>query len=168
MLQCEWCGTVFEDDLERCPACNSKYAVGYEMENPVSRLPMEDILRVTGHLVWILGLIGGLTFFWNTDQPSERINYLLFLAGIIFICMSIVLSILFFGMGEILKRIIRIQRRVRAFSEGYHVATVRPSKRAAHQAPQNKTADEQPLSKEPVHDRGHEATTLATAPDKKK
>jgi len=125
MLQCEWCGTVFEDDLEHCPACNSKYAVGYEMENPVSRLPMEDILRVTGHVVWILGLVGGLTFFWNTDQPSERINYLLFLAGVIFICMSIVLSILFFGMGEILKRIIRIQRRVRAFSEGYHVATLR-------------------------------------------
>lgn len=129
MLQCEWCGTVFEDNLEHCPACNSKHAVGYEMENPVSRLPMEDILRVTGHVVWILGLIGGLTLFWNTDQPSERINFLFFLGGVIFISMSIVLSILFFGMGEILKRIIRIQRRVRAFSEGYHVATVRPSKR---------------------------------------
>ncbi len=129
MLQCEWCGTVFEDSLEHCPACSSKHAVGYEMENPVSRLPMEDILRVTGHVVWILGLIGGLTLFWNTDQPSDRLNYLLFLAGVIFISMSVVLSILFFGMGEILKRIIRIQRRVRAFSEGYHVATVRPSQR---------------------------------------
>lgn len=144
MLQCEWCGTVFDDSLEHCPACNSKYAVGYEMENPVSRLPMEDILRVTGHVVWLIGLIGGLTLFWNTDQADERLNYLLFLAGILFMILSVVLSILFFGMGEILKRLIRIQRRVRAFSEGYHVAPPRVSgkelKDADTGAPPGKTA----------------------------
>ncbi len=121
MLQCEWCGNVFEDSLTHCPACNSKYAVGYEMENPVSRLPMEGILRVTGHLVWLIGLVGGLAFLWNTDQPDDRLNGFLLLAGILFIGLGVVLSILFFGLGEVLKRIIRIQRRVRAFSEGYHV-----------------------------------------------
>ena len=123
MLQCEWCGTVFEDKLEYCPVCKSQHAVGYEMENPVSRLPMEGILRVTGHLVWVIGLIGGLIFFWNTDQANEHTNFMLMIGGIACIALSIVLSILFFGMSELLQRIIRIQRRVRAFSSGYHVAS---------------------------------------------
>lgn len=147
MLQCEWCGTVFEEELDRCPACKSKFIVGYEMENPVSRLPMEHILRVTGHSVWLIGLVVGIVLFWNTDQPTERVNYLLLFGGIISIASGMVLSILFFGLGEVLSRIVRIQRRVRAFSTGYHVAPPKVAKRKSkpdNAVPESDTKSETP------------------------
>ncbi len=129
MLQCEMCGAVFHDSLDRCPNCASSRLVGYEMDNPFSRLPMESILRVTGHIIWLIGLVGCLIFLWNTNREDETLNMILALGGFMFLCISLVFSITLFGMGEILRRLIRVQRRVRAFSEGYHVV-VRPKPKA--------------------------------------
>ncbi len=123
MLQCEICGTVFEDTMDKCPHCKSAHVVGYEMDNPVSRLPMEDILRVTGHIIWIIGIIGCLVLLWNTDKDNETLNMFFAIGGFLFLCGCLVFSVTLFGMGEILKRLIRVQRRVRAFSEGYHVVS---------------------------------------------
>ncbi len=149
MLQCEMCGAVFPDSLERCPNCESSRLVGYEMENPFSRLPMESILRVTGHIIWLIGLVGCLIFLWNTDKEDETLNMLLALGGFIFLCISLVFSITLFGMGEILRRLIRVQRRVRAFSEGYHVATAKKPK-SKEPAKTEEEAKPEPSSESPV------------------
>lgn len=119
MRKCDECLTPYTDEHTICPGCGKRLP-GYDMENPVSRLPMENILRSAAHLLWILGVIGFLLALWNTDQKDESLNWLIAAGGGIFLLATVIASIALFGMGEMLRRVIRIQRRVRAFVEGYN------------------------------------------------
>jgi hypothetical protein len=118
MRKCDECLTPYTDEDKLCPGCGKKLP-GYDIENPYSMLPMEHILRVVGHLVWIVGVVGFVIILWNTDQQNDNLNWLIAAGGFIFLAFSIVISIALFCMSEILRRVIRIQRRVRAFVEEY-------------------------------------------------
>jgi len=114
MQHCGKCGEVFSDNFERCPKCGSHDFVGYTVTNPVARLPMEAILRVMAHLMWILGTAICVAFLWSTDSEDADHNMLLMYMGFTALCVSIFISVTLFALGEMLKRIIRIQRRLRA------------------------------------------------------
>lgn len=116
MRKCDECLTPYAEGDRLCPGCGKKLP-GYAVENPYSVLPMEHILRVVGHLVWIIGIAGFMVLLWNTDQKSEGLNWLIAAGGVVFLVISIIISIVLFCMSEILRRVIRIQRRVRAFME---------------------------------------------------
>ncbi len=120
MRKCEKCGTVFKEGSERCPQCNSRRYVSYEMENPVSRLPMEALLNMAGHCIWILGVAACIALLWDTNSDDAELNWLMALAGFGALFLSLVLSVAMFGLGEILSRVIRVQRRVRAFTREYY------------------------------------------------
>lgn len=117
IVQCEACLETFSGDLECCPVCGSDEVVGYKVANPFSRLPMEKVLPVMGHLMWIIGTIACIVLLWGTDTEDKAYNYLMAMTGFGVMLFSIVVSVTLFGMGELLKRVIRIQRRVRAFMQ---------------------------------------------------
>lgn len=117
MVQCERCLETFSADLEICPVCGSDELTGYKVQNPFSRLPMEKVLPATGHVIWILGMIACLALLWNTNTEDSAHNWFVALAGFGVLLFSMVMSVALFGLGELLKRVIRIQRRVRAFMQ---------------------------------------------------
>lgn len=116
-LRCEKCGEVFSDSFERCPNCGSSRFEGYTVVNPISRLPMEHIVRVMGHLMWLLGVTVCIALLWQTDSSDENRNMLYMYMGFGTLFVSVFVSVTLFAIGEILKRIIRIQRRLRAMFE---------------------------------------------------
>ena len=115
LVQCEKCMETFSADMDRCPVCGGTEVVEYKVENPFSRLPMERVAPVTGHIVWMIGLVACLMLFWQTNTEDTGRNVIYIMAGFGALIFSLVVSILLFSVGEILKRVIRIQRRVRAF-----------------------------------------------------
>nr|WP_321256696.1 hypothetical protein [uncultured Pseudodesulfovibrio sp.] len=117
MVQCERCLETFSADLEKCPVCGCDDLIGYKVQNPFSRLPMERVLPATGHLMWIVGLIACFVLLWNTNTDDSTRNWMFALAGFGVLLFSTVVSVTLFGLGELLKRVIRIQRRVRAFMQ---------------------------------------------------
>lgn len=119
VLQCDKCGEVFGDDYDQCPKCGSRRFLGYLMVNPVARLPMESILRFLAHLFWIMGTVVCVGFLWNTNTQDSTHNIFMMFAGFGVLAFSLIFSVALFAMGEMLKRIIRIQRRVRAILDEY-------------------------------------------------
>lgn len=119
VLQCEKCGETFSDSFEQCPKCGSRRFVGYSVVNPIARLPMEAILRFCGHMLWITGTAACIAFLWNTDSPDTVRNWWFVAAGFGLLSLSVIGAITLFALGEMLKRIIRIQRRVRAIMDDY-------------------------------------------------
>lgn len=118
--KCVKCGTVLTDGGTRCPECNSRRVVSYEMENPMARLPMEALLNMAGHCIWILGVGVCIALLWKTNTDDDALNWLMALAGFGALFLGLVLSVAMFGLGEILSRLIRVQRRVRAFTREYY------------------------------------------------
>ena len=116
VMRCEACGENFDSLFDRCPACGCKTATGVEMDNPILRFPMEDILNASGHLAWLLGVVGCIVLLWNTGNQDEGLNKLMVLAGFAFLLFSIIFSVSLFALSEMLSRVIRIQRRVRAYT----------------------------------------------------
>jgi len=119
LVQCEKCEETFSADLEICPVCGSDEFTGYKVPNPFSRLPMERVLYATGHLIWMLGLAACVVLLWNTNSEDAAKNWLMAFSGFGVLLFSTVLSVAMFGLGELLKRVIRIQRRVRAFMQDH-------------------------------------------------
>lgn len=117
VLQCEKCGETFSDSFEQCPKCGSRRFAGYSVTNPIARLPMESILRLCGHLLWLAGTVGCILFLWNTNTDDTVRNWWMCVAGFGLLGFSVIAAITLFAMGEMLKRIIRIQRRVRALMD---------------------------------------------------
>nr|WP_321514493.1 hypothetical protein [uncultured Pseudodesulfovibrio sp.] len=117
MVQCERCLETFSADLEKCPVCGGDDLTGYKVQNPFSRLPMERVLTATGHLMWVVGLVACFVLLWNTNTDDSARNWMFALAGFGVLLLSTVVSVTLFGLGELLKRVIRIQRRVRAFMQ---------------------------------------------------
>jgi len=119
VLRCEKCGESFSESFEQCPKCGSRRFEGYTVVNPISRLPMEAILRFVAHVLWLSGTAICIGFLWNTDTPDTTHNWLMVIAGFGILGFSVVSAITLFALGEMLKRIIRIQRRVRAMMDDH-------------------------------------------------
>lgn len=117
VLRCEKCGESFSDSFEQCPKCGSRRFEGYTVVNPISRLPMESILRFVGHVLWIAGTVLCVGFLWNTNSDDTARNWMMAVAGFSVLGFSVITAITLFAMGEMLKRIIRIQRRLRALMD---------------------------------------------------
>lgn len=121
-LQCSRCKAVFPDYLARCPECGSEEWVGLAEVNPYTRMPMENFLKACGHLLWMVGVIGFLVLLWQTDSSNEDRDRLFAYAGILLLFCSVLFSAAYFGMSEIMRRLLRVQRRLKAFHEKYREA----------------------------------------------
>ncbi len=119
MLKCEKCQATFGDDLEKCPECGSGELSKYQMENPMSRLPIHRLLSVAGHLAWMIGVGVCISLIWHTNTPDTSENLVTLLVAFGSLLLSLIVSVTLFGMGELLRRVIRIQRRLRAFVDVY-------------------------------------------------
>ena len=119
-LRCERCGAKFPDYLARCPECGSTEWEELTEVNPYTRMPMEAFLKGCGHVFWLFGTVGFLIMLWQTgtDSPSDR---LFFYGAILFLASGMLFSAAFFALSELLRRILRIQRRLRAFHDTYRM-----------------------------------------------
>lgn len=118
-LQCSRCKAIFPDYLARCPECGSEEWVGLAEVNPYTSMPMETFLKCCGHLLWLFGTFGFLAMIWHTDSQNEYQNNLFAYGAILVLFCGILFSAAYFGMSEMARRIVRIQRRLRAFHEKY-------------------------------------------------
>ncbi len=116
-LQCSNCSYVFSDYLTSCPECGSEDWIGYTEVNPYTRMPLESFLKACGHVVWILGTFVCLYFLWQTNSSDEALNVQSILLAIVSLGLGILLSALYFGLSEAIQRILRVQRRLKAFHE---------------------------------------------------
>ena len=118
-LQCSRCKAIFPDYLARCPECGSDEWIGLAEVNPYTRMPMETFLKACGHLLWLVGTIGFLVLLWQTDSTNDETNRLFAYGAVLLLFCSVLFSAAYFGMSEIMRRILRMQRRLRAFHENY-------------------------------------------------
>ncbi len=118
-LQCANCKYVFANYLTRCPECGSEEWTGYTEINPYTRLPLESFLKGCGHIFWLGGTLLCIYFFWNTDTDDNELNQMFILMGLLSLGLGVLLSSLYFGLSEIIHRILRLQRRLRAFHENH-------------------------------------------------
>lgn len=118
-LQCSRCKAIFPDYLARCPECGSDEWIGLVEVNPYTRMPMETFLKACGHLLWLMGTVGFLVLLWQTDGPDPETNRLFIYGAVLLLFCSVLFSAAYFGMSELMHRIVRMQRRLRAFHENY-------------------------------------------------
>ena len=118
-LQCSRCKAIFPDYLARCPECGSDEWIGLVEVNPYTRMPMETFLKACGHLLWLIGTVGFLVLLWQTDSPDPETNRLFAYGAVLLLFCSVLFSAAYFGMSELMHRIVRMQRRLRAFHENY-------------------------------------------------
>ena len=120
-FRCSHCGARFPDYLARCPECGGTEWEELAEVNPYTRMPMESFLKACGHLFWILGTLGSLALLWQTDTPDPEATRLYTYAAIFSITTGVLFSAFFFAQSEMLRRILRIQRRLRAFHDTYRM-----------------------------------------------
>ena len=118
-LQCSRCKAIFPDYLARCPECGSEDWNGLVEVNPYTRMPMENFMKYCGHLVWLFGTVGFLVLLWQTDTPNEEANSFFIYGAFLLLFCCVLGSTIYFGMSEVMRRILRMQRRLRAFHENY-------------------------------------------------
>ena len=118
-LQCSRCKAIFPDYLARCPECGSEEWIGLVEVNPYTRMPMETFLKACGHLLWLFGTVGFLVLLWQTDSSDAETDRLFAYAAVLLLFCSVLFSAAYFGMSEIMRRILRMQRRLRVFHENY-------------------------------------------------
>jgi len=118
-LICAACGAVFPEYLARCPECGSEEWKGLVEVNPYTRLPMEQFLKFCGHGLWIFGTLGCLMLFWQTGGENSEMDEVYIFLGIILLLSGVLFSAAYFGLSELLRRLLRVQRRLRAFHEAY-------------------------------------------------
>jgi hypothetical protein len=119
-LQCAHCKTIFPDYLGHCPECGSDEWTALVEVNPYARMPMESLIKGCGHLLWMTGIFGFFILVWqmyDADASTNRM-YLYAAIGVLTIC--ILSSTAFFSLSELIRRILRIQRRLKVFHEHYN------------------------------------------------
>ena len=119
-LQCAHCKTIFPDYLARCPECGSDEWTALVEVNPYARTPMESILKGCAHLLWMLGILGFFILAWRMDTENAETDRLYLFAAFATLAIGILLSTAFFGLSEIMRRVLRMQRRLKAFHEHYN------------------------------------------------
>ena len=119
VLVCTKCKHVFPEFLARCPECGSKDWQGLSEVNPYNYLPMEQFLKLCGHLLWIFATIGSIFLLWQTDTENRVMNEIYVFTAVLVAFCGILISVAYFGMSELTRRVERIQKRLRAFHESY-------------------------------------------------
>lgn len=119
-LQCSHCRTVFPDYLARCPECGSDEWTALVEVNPYARVPMESLIKGCGHLLWMLGILGFFILVWQMNDPDPAVCRLYLYAAIGFLIVCILISTAFFSLSELMRRVLRIQRRLKVFHEHYN------------------------------------------------
>ncbi len=117
ILQCARCKALFADYLARCPECGSEDWSGLSEVNPYARLPLESILRLCGHLLWLVSVAAFLACLWQTGEGESVADWMAL--ALLALASGMLGSVAFFGMSEILRRLLRVQRRLKAFHEHY-------------------------------------------------
>lgn len=120
-FRCSRCGVRFPDYLARCPECGSTDWEELTEVNPYTRMPMESFLKGCGHLFWLLGTVGFLVLLWQTDTPDPETERLYVYGAILSVTLGVLFSAIFFALSEMLRRILRMQRRLRAFHDTYRM-----------------------------------------------
>ena len=77
-----------------------------------------------------MGTVGFLVLLWQTDSANEEADSLFMYGAVLLLFCSVLFSAAYFGMSEIMRRILRLQRRLRAFHEKYR-ETHRDTRRKA-------------------------------------
>lgn len=119
-LQCAHCKTVFPDFLGRCPECGSDEWTALVEVNPYARIPMESIIKGCAHLLWMLGILGFFILVWQMDSSDDATNRLYLYMAIATLLVCILISTAFFSLSELIRRVLRIQRRLKFFHEHYN------------------------------------------------
>ncbi len=119
MLVCSKCKTVFPEYLARCPECGSRDWQGISEVNPYNYLPMQQFLKICGHALWLFATLGAIFLLWQTDTNDATANQIYVLSAVFLSFLGILSSVAYFGLSEITRRAERIQKRLRAFHEGY-------------------------------------------------
>ncbi len=119
-LQCDNCKYVFADFHNKCPECGSTEVSGYSEINPYSRMPLESVLKVSGHIMWLGGTFLFLFFLWATDSPDSETNFLMIRYAVLSLVVGVLCSVLYIGLSEVIHRVLRVQRRLKAFHENHH------------------------------------------------
>ncbi len=118
-LKCAKCSNIFSNVYAQCPQCGSEEWTGYEEINPYTRMPLEVFLQLCGHLFWLGGTALFLFFMWQTNTEDAEINTLYIVLGIISIAAGLLVSAGYFALSEIILRLLRVQRRLKAFHNTY-------------------------------------------------
>ncbi len=116
-LQCQNCKYIFANFLKQCPECGSEKLTGYSEVNPYSRLPLESILKASGHVMWLGGTVLFLFFLWNTDSTDNEVNMLMIRYALMSLIIGVLCSVLYIGVSEIIHRTLLVQRRLKAFHQ---------------------------------------------------
>lgn len=119
-LQCAHCKTVFPDFLGRCPECGSDEWTALVEVNPYARVPMESLIKGCAHILWMLGILGLFILVWQMDSPDDATNRLYLYAAIATLLVCILISTALFSLSELMRRVLRIQRRLKVFHEHYN------------------------------------------------
>lgn len=126
VLVCSKCKTVFPEFLARCPECGSRDWQGLSEVNPYNNAPLEQFLKLCGHLMWLGGCIACIFILWQTTSHDQSYNELLVLSAILVAAFGIFASVGYFGLSEINRRVERIQKRLRAFHENFGIHQRKP------------------------------------------
>lgn len=126
-VQCLQCKATFPDYMRYCPECGSEERTGITEVNPYAHMPMDSFLQGCGHVFWLTGVVAFLMLIWQTNDMDKATGLLIFYGAICVLVSGVILSVAYFALSELLRRIIRIQRRLRTFHETYRRA--QPQKR---------------------------------------
>lgn len=116
---CTRCRTVFSDFHTRCPECGCHEWDFFQEENPYARMPLERFIQLCGHAFWLVGTILFLGLLWQTGSNDFEQNRFYIYTAIFALTAGVLISALYFALSEIIYRIMRIQRRLRAFHDHY-------------------------------------------------
>ncbi len=119
-LQFARCRTILPDYLGRCPECGSDEWTALIEVNPYARMPMESLIKGCAHLFWMLGILGFFIFVWQMDHAELEVNLLYLYSGIATLVVCILISTALFSLSELMRRVLRIQRRLKVFHEHYN------------------------------------------------
>ena len=68
----------------------------------------------------MLGILGFFILVWQMDSPDDATNRLYLYAAIATLLVCILISTAFFSLSELMRRVLRIQRRLKVFHEHYN------------------------------------------------
>lgn len=97
VLVCSKCKTVFPEFLARCPECGSRDWQGLSEVNPYNNAPLEQFLKLCGHLMWLGGCIACIFLLWQTTSSDQAYNELLVLSAVLVAAFGVFASVGYFG-----------------------------------------------------------------------
>ena len=113
-------------NAKRCPECGSRDWQGLSEVNPYNNAPLEQFLKLCGHLMWLGGCIACIFLLWQTTSNDKSYNELLILSAILVAAFGVFASVGYFGLSEITRRVERIQKRLRVFHENFRIHQRKP------------------------------------------